>query len=31
MKLGLCSSISDEGLVYISANCGKLVELDLYR
>ncbi|CAD6252656.1 unnamed protein product [Miscanthus lutarioriparius] len=31
LKLGLCSSISDEGLVYISSNCGKLVELDLYR
>ncbi|XP_066338546.1 F-box/LRR-repeat protein 3-like [Miscanthus floridulus] len=31
LKLGLCSSISDGGLVYISSNCGKLVELDLYR
>ncbi|WVZ50025.1 hypothetical protein U9M48_001324 [Paspalum notatum var. saurae] len=31
LKLGLCSRISDKGLVYISSNCGKLVELDLYR
>ncbi|RLM58006.1 hypothetical protein C2845_PM18G12310 [Panicum miliaceum] len=31
LKLGLCSSISDKGLVYIGSNCAKLVELDLYR
>jgi F-box/leucine-rich repeat protein 2/20 len=31
LKLGLCSSISDNGLAFISSNCAKLVELDLYR
>lgn len=31
LKLGLCSSISDRGIAFISSNCGKLVELDLYR
>ncbi|XP_020101754.1 F-box/LRR-repeat protein 3-like isoform X1 [Ananas comosus] len=31
LKLGLCASISDEGLAYIGSNCEKLQELDLYR
>jgi F-box/leucine-rich repeat protein 2/20 len=31
LKLGLCSSISDKGLAFISSSCGKLIELDLYR
>ncbi|GJN25783.1 hypothetical protein PR202_gb13656 [Eleusine coracana subsp. coracana] len=31
LKLGLCSSISDQGLGYISSTCSKLMELDIYR
>jgi hypothetical protein len=30
LKLGPYSSISYRGLEYISSNCGKLIELDLY-
>ncbi|KAJ7973315.1 F-box/LRR-repeat protein 3 [Quillaja saponaria] len=31
LKLGLCTNISDKGLVYIASNCPKISELDLYR
>lgn len=31
MKLGLCGNISDKGLSYISSNCSKIRELDLYK
>ncbi|XP_027188211.1 F-box/LRR-repeat protein 3 isoform X2 [Cicer arietinum] len=31
LKLGLCTNISDIGLVHIACNCQKLTELDLYR
>ncbi|KAA8536797.1 hypothetical protein F0562_029275 [Nyssa sinensis] len=31
LKLGLCTNISDKGLVCIASNCTKLRELDLYR
>ncbi|XVF41837.1 hypothetical protein PTKIN_Ptkin01aG0312700 [Pterospermum kingtungense] len=31
LKLGLCTNISDTGLIYISSNCTKIHELDLYR
>ncbi|KAJ6995940.1 hypothetical protein D5086_009786 [Populus alba] len=31
LKLGLCTNISDKGLLYIASNCSELHELDLYR
>ncbi|XP_043709419.1 F-box/LRR-repeat protein 3 isoform X1 [Telopea speciosissima] len=31
LKLGLCTNISDKGLIHIGYKCTKLLELDLYR
>ncbi|CAN6467153.1 unnamed protein product [Victoria cruziana] len=31
LKIGICSNITNNGLVHISGSCWKLVELDLYR
>lgn len=31
LKLGLCTNITDKGLFYLTSNCKKIHELDLYR
>ncbi|KAJ8772019.1 hypothetical protein K2173_027196 [Erythroxylum novogranatense] len=31
LKLGLCTNVSNKGLLHMSTNCSMLLELDLYR